>query len=78
MGRPHDSPLRLTQGQQLMTNMFNNLYKEKKDYSPKECFGGDRKVIYLDCEVKVIELHTLNRCIIKLYLTEVDFEISIN
>lgn len=43
-----------------------------------ECFEGDGKVIYFDCEVKVIELHTLNRCIIKLYLTEVDFEISIN
>ena len=64
-----------------MVTMFSDLYKEKKkrnDCSPMECFEGDGKVIYFDCKVKVIEFHTLNRCIIKLYLTEVDFEISIN
>ena len=32
MGRPHDSPLLLTQGQQLMINMFSNLYKEIKKW----------------------------------------------
>ena len=41
-----------------------------------ECFEGDGKVIYFDCKVKVIEFHTLNRCIIKLYLTEVDCLLS--
>lgn len=44
---------------------------------PMECFEGDGRLYILICEVKVIELHTLNRCIIKLYF-EVDFEISIN